>query len=54
MMNGYLNVNFDGDVFIPTQDGKKMIGKVNDIDINDLDNLLDNSQKKIFIKSKEQ
>lgn len=53
MMNGYLNVNFDGDVFIPTQDGKRIIGKVNEIDINDLDNLLDSSQQKIFIKSKE-
>lgn len=54
IMSGYLNVNFDGDVFIPNQDGKKIIGNVSDIDVNDLDDLLNDSQKKIFIKSKEQ
>lgn len=54
MMSGYLNVNFNGDVFIPNKDGKKIIGNVSDIDVNDLDDLFNDSQKKIFIKSKEQ
>ena len=54
MMSGYLNVNFDGDVFIPNQSGKTIIGNVNDIDVDDLDSLLNGTQQKIFIKSKEE
>lgn len=53
MMNGYLNVDFEGQLFIPTEYGKQIIGNVNEISIEDLDILLGKSQEKIFIKAKE-
>ena len=53
MMNGYLNVDFNGELFIPTEYGKQIIGNVNEINIEELDNSLNEAQQKIFIKAKE-
>ena len=53
MMNGYLNVDFNGELFIPTEYGKQIIGNVNEINITELDNSLNEAQQKIFIKAKE-
>ena len=53
MMNGYLNVDFNGELFIPTEYGKQIVGNVNEINIKELDDSLNEVQQKIFIKAKE-
>ena len=53
MMNGYLNVDFNGQLFIPTENGKQVIGNINNVSIRDLNDLLIKPQQKIFIKAKE-
>ncbi len=53
MMEGYLNVDFNGELFIPTEYGKQIIGNVREIDTKELNNSLDRLQQKIFIKAKE-
>lgn len=53
MMKGYLNVNFDGMLFVPNMQGKKLLGSVSDVDINALEASFKDSQPKIFIKYKE-
>ncbi len=53
MMEGYLNVDFNGMLFVPNAEGKKLIGNVHDIDINALKSSFKDSQSKIFIKYKE-
>ncbi len=53
MMEGYLNVDFNGMLYVPNKDGKEIIGNVNDIDINTLELSFKDSQPKIFIKYKE-
>lgn len=53
MMNGYLNVDFNGQLFIPTENGKRVIGNINNVSIRDLNDLLIKPQQKIFIKAKE-
>lgn len=53
MMEGYLNVDFNGMLFVPTIEGKQLIGNVNDIDINALELSFKESQPKIFVRYKE-
>lgn len=53
MMNGYLNVDFNGQLFIPNETGKHIIGNVNDVDIRYLNDTLNKPQQKIFIRAKE-
>lgn len=53
MMNGYLNVDFTGTLFVPTISGKNVIGDVSEVDSLNLDCNLKDLQQKIFIKSKE-
>lgn len=53
MMDAYLNIDFNGNIFIATTKGKKIIGNINDVDINSLNNELNQKQEKIFKKAKE-
>lgn len=53
MMDGYLTVDFSGQLFIPTKNGKNIIDNINEVNIENLNNSLNKSQKKIFIKAKE-
>lgn len=53
MMDGYLSVDFDGTLFVPTKEGKQVIGNVSDVDINTLESDFKENQPKIFIRSKE-
>lgn len=53
MMSGYLNVDFYGQLFIPTESGKKVIGNINTKNTKDLNDILNKPQQKIFINAKE-
>ena len=53
MIEGYLNVDFNGILFVPNIKGKQFIGNVQDMDINTLESSFKDSQPKIFIKYKE-
>lgn len=53
MMEGYLNIDFNGNLFYPTINGKDIVGNYRDYDIDKLENMFSKNQKKIFIKSKE-
>lgn len=53
MMEGYLSVDFNGILFVPTREGKQFVGNVNNIDINDLESAFKENQPKIFIRYKE-
>lgn len=48
MENGYLTVNYGGAVFYPTKSGKRILGTVENISINDILNIND-VQDQIFI-----
>lgn len=53
MMSGYLNVDFDGQLFIPTETGKQVLGNINDVNTKDLNDILNKPQQKIFVRAKE-
>lgn len=53
MMNNYLTVDFNGNLFIPTYSGKEKIGSVDDVDINNLNLMFEKGQSKVFVRSKE-
>ena len=53
MMNGYLNVDFTGTLFVPTISGKSILGDVNEVDLEALESGFQKTQEKIFIKTKE-
>lgn len=53
MMNGYLNIDFNGNIFFPSTNGKNIICNSKECDISKLEKMFSNNQQKIFIKSKE-
>ena len=53
MMKGYLNVDFNGMLFVPNKEGKQLIGNIHDIDISALKSSFKDSQSKIFVRYKE-
>lgn len=48
MENGYLTVNYGGEVFYPTGNGKKILGTVRDMNLNSILNV-SSTQEQIFI-----
>lgn len=53
MMNGYLTIDFNKNVFVPSESGKQVIGSIDTVSIEDLNSLFEKPQQDIFIKSKE-
>lgn len=49
MENGYLTINFNGQIFHPTREGKKILGNIDDTSANDL--LLINENQQFIFKN---
>lgn len=52
MEKGYLTVNYLGEIFLPTREGKKVLAKVGEVDTDKIKQMLEEeNQKKIFVST---